>query len=178
MLDRVFRGRAAAKGARGFCGADPGSAAITLAGCLIGLASLLLPWGSVIVRDDTHATASITSLGMGDLLTSSFAAIVIASIIFIAATVLSLIDGRAVVGQVAALAVLFATIPGMLADILYKLSPMPPGWSGTTVIALGFYLGVLSAAVLIIPFLRDRRQARHEAQSGHAESHYRPEDLR
>jgi hypothetical protein len=173
----MLRNRGRENGGRGFRFADPDTLSIRLFGCLIGLASILLPWGSVIVRDDYHATSSITSIGMLDLLTSSSLVAVIASILFISATVLALLDPRALIGQVAALIIVFITIPCLLADIVSTLSPLPPGWSLSTSMALGFYVGIFSAVILAIPFLQGRRKARWESQAGHAETHLHPEDL-
>lgn len=142
-----------------------GSLGVRIVGSLIGLASLLLPWGSIVIRDDAFATVSVTGVGMADLLTSSHIVIAVASISFIAATALVLIDGRAVIGQIVALAALFITIPGLLAERAAALPPVSPIWSVSTPIALGFYLGLLSAVVLLLPFLPGRREARRESQT-------------
>ncbi len=137
-----------------------------LAGTLVGLLSVALPWGSIIVRDhSTHATVSLTSVWFPDLIMSSALLVSAASLLFIAATVAALLDARAVIVQMLALATMFITMPGPLGDIAAALAPSLPEGTLSTTIAMGFYLGAFSAAILLvslIPF----REVGHDARTG------------
>ncbi|MBI0583166.1 MAG: hypothetical protein ISF22_02955 [Methanomassiliicoccus sp.] len=139
---------------------------IRIAGAAVGLVSLLLPWGSIIQRDDTFATVSTTAVGMWDLLTSPDLVIAASSFFFIAATMLAFIDARAVIGQIAAFAALFLTIPGLLAGKVAAMPPLPPGWTVTTTSSMGLYVGLLSIVLVLITFLPERRKVRREEMGG------------
>ena len=135
-----------------------------LAGTLVGLLSVALPWGASSSGITPLMPRVLTSVWFPDLIMSS-ALLVSAASYFYAATVARLLlDARAVIVQMLALATMFITMPGPLGDIAAALAPSLPEGTLSTTIAMGLP-GAFSAAILLvslIPF----REVGHDARTG------------
>lgn len=139
---------------------------IGLAGSLMGLVSLLLPWGSIVVRDpDTHTTMFIGSLGIIDLVGSSFTLAALGSLLFALSTVVSLFDRRAVAGQITALAAISIALPELMALRVEELAPVLPDGMLSTSTAIGFFIGLFSILILLLSFV-PFKEVDHGVQTG------------
>gem|GEM_PF-5487402 len=99
------------------------------------------------------------------MITSPTIQVSIASLIFLVATIAALLDARAVIAQIPSLAILFVTIPGLLEDTATALKPMLPEGMVSTTIAMGFYLGLFSAIVLLVSFI-PFKEVDHKVEKG------------
>ncbi len=128
------------------------------------MVSLLLPWGSVIFREDGVSLA-ITDVTPISLISGNDAVLAIGASTFIVFTLLTFLERWSAIGQLLSAGALLLTIPDQLRSI-----PMPSSLFGLNItvqiigVGLGMVLGFGSAVIVIMSLYVEKRQGRYPTE--------------
>jgi hypothetical protein len=121
------------------------NAEIVVIAFVVGAFSMILPWGSAFLwGPGAQLPSSEMSLNLIDLMTSSDLSAVVGAALFVIGLFLCIFSPVAVTVQIAGLLVLTFT---MSVPLLHTLPPTPSGYTSSTSLAIGYFVGWLSVLI-------------------------------